>query len=68
MIHTGDCVAVMRTMPPDSVDAIVTDPPYGLEFTRKEWYAHREHCHKCGTCGHSVVMRVVGCHCCETAP
>ena len=24
-------------MEPDSVDAIVTDPPYGLEFMGKEW-------------------------------
>ena len=26
----GDCVEVMREMPDESVDAIVTDPPYGL--------------------------------------
>jgi site-specific DNA-methyltransferase (adenine-specific) len=29
-LHTGDCLAVMAEMPPESVDAIVTDPPYGL--------------------------------------
>jgi DNA modification methylase len=27
----------MATMDEDSVDAIVTDPPYGLEFMGKEW-------------------------------
>ena len=27
----------MRTMPDNSVDAIVTDPPYGLSFMGKEW-------------------------------
>jgi len=27
----------MRSMEPNSVDAIVTDPPYGLEFMGKEW-------------------------------
>jgi len=27
----------MRGMEPNSVDAIVTDPPYGLEFMGKEW-------------------------------
>jgi site-specific DNA-methyltransferase (adenine-specific) len=27
----------MRTLPADSVDAIVTDPPYGLEFMGKAW-------------------------------
>jgi DNA modification methylase len=33
----GDCVEVMRTLPENSVDAVVTDPPYGLEFMGKEW-------------------------------
>lgn len=36
-LHLGDCVDVMRSMPECSVDAIVTDPPYGLEFMGKEW-------------------------------
>lgn len=29
-IHVGDCLDVLRAMPDNSVDAIVTDPPYGL--------------------------------------
>ncbi|MDT0138073.1 site-specific DNA-methyltransferase [Acidovorax sp. PRC11] len=29
-LHRGDCLAVLRTMADASVDAIVTDPPYGL--------------------------------------
>jgi site-specific DNA-methyltransferase (adenine-specific) len=33
----GDCVEVMAGMDADSVDAIVTDPPYGLEFMGKDW-------------------------------
>jgi site-specific DNA-methyltransferase (adenine-specific) len=33
----ADCVDVMRAMEPHSVDAIVCDPPYGLEFMGKEW-------------------------------
>lgn len=33
----GDCREVMAGMEPWSVDAIVTDPPYGLEFMGKEW-------------------------------
>jgi DNA modification methylase len=33
----GDCVEVMRAMPDESVDAIVCDPPYGLEFMGKDW-------------------------------
>ena len=38
-IHHGDCLDVMRSMPDGSVDAVVTDPPYGLEFMGKEWDA-----------------------------
>jgi len=33
----GDCRDVMATMDADSVDAIVTDPPYGLSFMGKGW-------------------------------
>jgi site-specific DNA-methyltransferase (adenine-specific) len=29
-IHVGDCLEWLRTLPTNSVDAIVTDPPYGL--------------------------------------
>lgn len=36
-LHLGDCIEVMRTFQDNSVDAIVTDPPYGLEFMGKEW-------------------------------
>lgn len=33
----GDCREVMAGLPDASVDAVVTDPPYGLEFMGKEW-------------------------------
>jgi DNA modification methylase len=33
----GDCIELMKTLDADSVDAIVTDPPYGLSFMGKEW-------------------------------
>ena len=36
-IHHGDCIETMKAMPPESVDAIVTDPPYGLGFMGKKW-------------------------------
>ncbi|WP_046060122.1 DNA methyltransferase [Paracidovorax citrulli] len=36
-LHRGDCLAVLRTMADASVDAIVTDPPYGLSFMGKRW-------------------------------
>lgn len=40
LIH-GDCLDVLAAMPADSVDAIVTDPPYGLEFMGKAWDSFR---------------------------
>jgi site-specific DNA-methyltransferase (adenine-specific) len=30
VVHAGDCLDAMRTMPSASVDAVVTDPPYGI--------------------------------------
>ena len=33
----GDCLEVMKTLPDCSVDAVVTDPPYGLSFMGKKW-------------------------------
>jgi DNA modification methylase len=36
-IITGDCIEQMAEMPECSVDAIVTDPPYGLRFMGKAW-------------------------------
>jgi DNA modification methylase len=38
-LHVGDCLEVLPTLEADSVDAVVTDPPYGLEFMGKEWDA-----------------------------
>lgn len=37
MIHHGDCLEVMARFDPGEVDAIVTDPPYGLGFMGKAW-------------------------------
>jgi site-specific DNA-methyltransferase (adenine-specific) len=37
LVYAGDCIEVMARMPEASVDAIVTDPPYGLEFMGREW-------------------------------
>lgn len=38
-LYLGDCIEVMRALPEASVDAVVCDPPYGLEFMGKEWDA-----------------------------
>ena len=36
VIH-GDCLDSMAAMPAESVDSIVSDPPYGLAFMGKAW-------------------------------
>jgi site-specific DNA-methyltransferase (adenine-specific) len=36
-ILQGDCIEVMRTLAENSVDAVVTDPPYGIRFMGKAW-------------------------------
>ena len=36
IIH-GECLEKMKEMADNSVDAIVTDPPYGLSFMGKKW-------------------------------
>ena len=42
-VYHGDCIEVMKTFPDNSVDAIVTDPPYflinnsGKGFMGKDW-------------------------------
>lgn len=36
-IHVGDCREVMSVLADASIDAIITDPPYGLGFMGKAW-------------------------------
>ena len=36
LIH-GDCLEELKKLEENSIDSIVTDPPYGLEFMGKEW-------------------------------
>lgn len=31
-LYNADCIAAMRTMPPDCVDMVLTDPPYNINF------------------------------------
>lgn len=33
----GDCLQLLKWIESDSIDAIVTDPPYGLAFMGKKW-------------------------------
>lgn len=36
-LHHGDCLDVLRELPDNSVDAVITDPPYGIRFMGKAW-------------------------------
>jgi len=36
-IIQGDALEVLKTLPDESVDAVITDPPYGLKFMGKHW-------------------------------
>lgn len=39
VIIQGDCLVEMKRLPDESIDAIVTDPPYELAFMGKKWDA-----------------------------
>ena len=36
-LMNGDCLEKLKTLTADSVDAIVTDPPYGISFMSRKW-------------------------------
>ena len=36
-LRNGDCLEVLQDLEPNSVDSIVTDPPYGLSFMGRKW-------------------------------
>lgn len=52
MLHEGDCLEWLRSLPGDSVDSCVTDPPYGLSAepdpaaVLKAWLEGEEFHHK----------------------
>ena len=37
VVHHGDCLEILRGLKDCSIDAIVTDPPYGISFMSKKW-------------------------------
>jgi DNA modification methylase len=36
-LYCGDCLEMLTQIEPDSIDACVTDPPYGLSFMGHAW-------------------------------
>jgi DNA modification methylase len=37
ILHLGNCLDSLKGVPDNSVDSIVTDPPYGISFMSKKW-------------------------------
>jgi site-specific DNA-methyltransferase (adenine-specific) len=37
MIINGDCIEELKLLSDNSIDSIVTDPPYELGFMGKKW-------------------------------
>lgn len=36
-VYEGDNIAVLKEFPDESIDSIVTDPPYGIKFKGEKW-------------------------------
>lgn len=36
-LHNADCLEVLSKLPDNSIDSIVTDPPYGISFMGAKW-------------------------------
>ena len=44
LVVNGDCMEAMRLLPPASVEAVITDPPYGISYsTRKGARVKNDH-------------------------
>ena len=37
MIYNMDCLEGLKNLPDNSVDAVISDPPYGISFMGKNW-------------------------------
>lgn len=39
----GDCLQKLKELKDNSIDSVVTDPPYGIGFMNKEWDSPKKH-------------------------
>lgn len=37
VLYCGDALQILKMFPDNSIDAVVTDPPYGLKFMNQKW-------------------------------
>ena len=42
MVITGDCLEALKKTPSDSVDVVISDPPYGISFMGRDWDTFNE--------------------------
>lgn len=63
-IYNIDCLDGMRKLPDNSIDCIITDPPYGVEFS-KGFDDSKEHILNCISSWLSEMYRLLkpNCHC-----
>lgn len=61
-LYEGDCLEVLPTLAPGSVDAVVTDPPYGVEFKGKntKHTIRKDDGYACGFDDAKIGPKVVG--------
>ncbi len=65
VLHAGKCEVVLRDLPDNSVDAVVCDPPYALNFMGRDWDTFRSGYHAAGAVpqsGQRPVSDEVGAH------
>ncbi len=36
-IYTGDCLEILKTLPNNSVDCVITDPPYNISVIGRKY-------------------------------
>ena len=41
-LKQGDCLELMKELPDESVDAVITDPPYGINYLSPRTTNHRK--------------------------
>jgi site-specific DNA-methyltransferase (adenine-specific) len=64
-LHLGDCLEVLRFLPDNSVDSVVTDPPYGIRFMGKAWDGkdiEERTAHRAGMPSHDAACGETGGH------
>jgi len=60
-LYLGDCLEIMQELEDGSVDAVITDPPYGVDFKKQVW-------DECIPDWFEIARRLTGVLCFTTAP